>query len=124
MKIKDMYYYVQGNIRYYLFYSTFAELIREHIREQIIARVASMDKKCFNNGQCKLCGCSTTALQMCDKACNKPCYPSMMNKKEWETITVTLEEGYPDVTFLRDDVFWVARKEEDTYKFILLKVEK
>jgi hypothetical protein len=31
-----------------------------------------------------MCGCSTTALQMCNKACDKPCYPSMLSRKEWK----------------------------------------
>lgn len=83
MKTKDIFYYIQGNIRYQLFYSTFAELIPTHIREQIIARVDSMDDKCYRDGQCKLCGCKTTALQMCNKACDKPCYPEMLNRKQW-----------------------------------------
>lgn len=42
-----------------------------------------MDRTCFYNGECKLCGCQTTALQMANKACKKPCYPEMMNKIEW-----------------------------------------
>ena len=84
MKIKDIYYYAQGNIRYKLFYSIFAELIPNHVREQIIARVNSMDFKCFKDGQCQLCGCQTTHLQMCNKACDKPCYPAMLSKKEWK----------------------------------------
>lgn len=35
------------------------------------------------NGSCKICGCDTTALQMADKACPKPCYPPMMNRENW-----------------------------------------
>ena len=76
--------YIQGNIRYQLYYSKFAFLIPIHIREQIDARINSMDSQCYSEGQCKMCGCSTTALQMCDKACDKPCYPPMLNKEAWE----------------------------------------
>lgn len=75
--------YIQGNVRYQLYYSKFAFLIPIHIREQIDARINSMDKQCYLEGQCKMCGCSTTALQMCDKACDKPCYPPMLNKQAW-----------------------------------------
>ena len=81
--LKNIIAYIQGNLRYKLFYSNFAFLIRPHIREQIQARINSMDKQCYNEGQCKMCGCQTTALQMADKACDKPCYPSMLSKKKW-----------------------------------------
>ncbi len=43
-----------------------------------------MDEECYEMGSCKICGCETTALQMCSKSCNKPCYPPMMNKKQWK----------------------------------------
>ena len=43
-----------------------------------------MDKQCYEEGQCKMCGCQTTALQMANKACDKPCYPSMMSKRDWK----------------------------------------
>lgn len=45
-----------------------------------------MDRECYESGQCKMCGCATTALQMCDKACDKPCYPEMMDKKTWNEL--------------------------------------
>lgn len=82
--VSDVWHYLLGNYRYFLYYSSYKNLIRLHILEQIEFRVKNMDKECFNAGECKLCGCQTTALQMCNKACDKPCYPSMMNKKEWE----------------------------------------
>lgn len=81
--LKNIIAYIQGNLRYKLFYSNFAFLIRPHIREQIQVRINSMDKQCYNEGQCKMCGCQTTALQMADKACDKPCYPEMMDKVTW-----------------------------------------
>jgi len=42
-----------------------------------------MDPECFEQGSCKMCGCDTTALQMADKACDKPCYPTMMTRDKW-----------------------------------------
>ena len=42
-----------------------------------------MDIDCYNNGSCKMCGCKTTALQMANKACDKPCYPTMLSRKDW-----------------------------------------
>lgn len=81
--LKNIIAYIQGNLRYKLFYSNFAFLIRPHIREQIQVRINSMDQECYNEGQCKICGCQTTHLQMADKACDKPCYPSMLSKEQW-----------------------------------------
>ena len=81
--LKNIIAYIQGNLRYKLFYSNFAFLIRPHIREQIEVRINSMDPICYSNGECKMCGCQTTALQMANKACDKPCYPSMLSKKKW-----------------------------------------
>lgn len=82
--IKNIFYYIQGNIRYILYYSKFKFLISKHIREQIDFRIKVMDKQCYKQGSCKMCGCSTTALQMSNKICNKPCYPPMMDKKQWK----------------------------------------
>lgn len=81
--IKNIYYFIQGNLRYKIFYSNFVNILPEHILEQIEYRLAVMDKDCYELGQCKLCGCSTTALQMANKSCDKPCYPIMKSKKEW-----------------------------------------
>lgn len=84
--LKNIIAYIQGNLRYKLFYSKFAFLIRPHIREQIQVRINSMDPICYGNGECKICGCQTTALQMANKACDKPCYPSMLSKQQWYVI--------------------------------------
>ena len=86
IKLKDITAYFQGNLRYKLYYSKFAFLIRPHIKEQIDIRINSMDKQCYNEGQCKLCGCQTTALQMANKACDKPCYPEMLSRKNWKSL--------------------------------------
>lgn len=83
--MKNIQAWTQGNLRYRFYYNRYLKrLIPEHIREQIDMRILSMDAVCFNNGTCKLCGCATTALQMANKACDMPCYPPMMNKKEWK----------------------------------------
>ena len=80
---KDIFYYIQGNVRYQLFYSKFVFLLPKYITEQITLRIKSMDKTCYSTGSCILCGCNTTALQMCNKSCEKPCYPRMLNRSEW-----------------------------------------
>lgn len=86
VNLKNMFYYMQGNLRYKLFYSKFAFLLNKHIREQIEVRIKSMDKQCYMDGQCKICGCETTALQMANKACDKPCYPSMLSRNKWGSL--------------------------------------
>lgn len=86
--------YLQGKYRYKIYYGSrlkwkwlnFKWLMRPHIREQIYTRIESMDKDCYLAGQCKLCGCETTALQMANKACDKPCYPKMLSKRSWERL--------------------------------------
>ena len=86
VSFKNIYYYLQGNIRYVLYYSSFNWLIRKHILQQIKIRINSMDRYCFNNGQCKECGCQTTHLQMSNKACKGKCYPRMLSKKSWKKL--------------------------------------
>lgn len=88
INLKNIYYYIQGNLRYRLFYSNFAFLIRPHIKEQIEYRINSMDQDCYRSGQCKMCGCATTKLQMSNKSCDKPCYPKMLSMKEWRTAKI------------------------------------
>ena len=90
MKIKDPFYYVQGNLRYQLYYSKFKFLIRDHILDQIDWRIAMMNQTCYDQGSCVECGCVTTALQMSDKACDGMCYPPMMNEKDLRKF---VEEG-------------------------------
>ena len=78
--------YLQGKIRYKLYYSRLSWLLPTHIVEQIQMRINSMDRECHDSGQCKMCGCETTALQMANKACDKPCYPKMLSKRGWERL--------------------------------------
>jgi hypothetical protein len=87
----DAWHYLVGKYRYKLFYSPYSlvkgTLMRTHIREQIIYRIYKMQSACYDNGECILCGCETTALQMASKECPKPCYPKMMSKKKWKNST-------------------------------------
>ena len=62
--LKDVWYYIQGNYRYMLYYSKFRFLIRQHIRRQIALRILVMNEECYSNGECIKCGCATTPLQM------------------------------------------------------------
>ena len=112
--------YIQGNIRYQLYYSKFAFLIPKHIREQIDIRINSMDPQCYKEGQCKLCGCSTTALQMCDKQCDKPCYPPMVNKVAWEKFKTFKcfpfgKDWWNLVTINNKKTFWIVGKDAQIY---------
>jgi len=76
--------YLLGNFRYFLYYSKAKKLIRPHILEQIDWRIKVMNSKCYNEGSCVKCGCTTTQLQMANKSCDKPCYPPIMSKIKWK----------------------------------------
>ncbi len=78
--------YIEGNLRYKLYYSILKFLIPLHIREQIEVRINSMYQDCFDKGSCIKCGCTTTQLQMANKACDGNCYPKMQNKKNWNLL--------------------------------------
>lgn len=101
LNLKNIIAYVQGWIRFYLYYHPRLKfLIRKHIREQIDFRIKYMDKECYENGSCKLCGCATTALQMANKSCDKPCYPPILNKKDWYNFISGKEE------FIFNNLIW------------------
>lgn len=81
----NIFAYIQGYTRYRLYYSdTLRWLLPTYIYEQILWRISVMDLTCYEKGSCKMCGCDTTALQMANKSCDKPCYPKMMTRKVWE----------------------------------------
>lgn len=89
--LSDVWYYIQGHTREKLYYSKYKWkrlLIRKHIREQFEWRLLQMDKECYSNGQCKICGCDIPALTFADKSCHKPCYPKMKSRFNWEWFKV------------------------------------
>lgn len=85
IKLSDVYHYIVGNIRYHLYYKGLSFILPDHIKEQFEFRLQVMDNECYTQGSCKICGCRTTALQMANKSCDKPCYPPFMNKKTWHS---------------------------------------
>lgn len=113
--IVNIYSYFIGNYRYKLYYSKYKFLIRKHILEQIEYRINSMDQECYNNGQCKICGCKTTALQMANKACDKPCYPLMVSKKFWKIITESKVNKY--LVNIRGN-YWLVNKKNKKFKLL------
>ena len=106
INFKNIFYYLQGNIRYKLYYSRFKCFLNEHILEQIDLRIDLMDDECYSNGTCKMCGCGTTELQMCDKACDKPCYLKMMTREQWNLFNTYI------VDFYRGDLFIIGKAVE------------
>lgn len=80
---KNVKAFIQGYYRYYMYIWFKTKLLREHIVSQYRTRLNSVDKKCLADGQCKLCGCAVPQLLWADKACDKPCYPPMMDKITW-----------------------------------------
>lgn len=111
-KIKDIRAYITGHIRYYLWYSKFYPLIPKYIREQITARIASMDEDCYNEGYCKMCGCQTTALQMANKSCTGGCYPTMLVKKDWKELKQKGNKTINNHKWYLVDNFFCVKNEE------------
>lgn len=89
----DVWFYVQGNFRYKLYYSKYKWLLRKHIREQIEFRIQRMKPECYANGSCVVCGCETTMLQMAYKTCDNKCYPVMMRAGDWKHFKQSYERG-------------------------------
>lgn len=117
INIKNIYSYIIGNYRYQLYYSkNFSWLIRNFIKRQITLRINSMDKDCFNNGQCKMCGCKTTALQMANKECDKPCYPEMLSRKKWIKFVLDSMFGISTVINNRRWIIDLKNKKFKLYK--------
>ena len=84
--LSNIYYFIQGKLREKFYYHPkLVLLLPLHIFEQISYRIFVMDKECWKRGSCKICGCQVPSLQMANKACPKPCYPKMMNKRDWAT---------------------------------------
>lgn len=113
----DIWYYMQGNYRYFLYYRLNKFFIRRHILEQIAWRVHWMDKRCYDRGACIKCGCATTALQMCNKQCDRPCYPPMLSKKIWKQF---ISSGRLNVNH---ELFWRMDKETRPILFKITQYE-
>jgi hypothetical protein len=79
-KIENMYYYIQGNLRYYFFLKS---LLPNYLIDQIVGRVLRAKRKCVENGICLECGCDIPQLFFADKSCGGNCYPKMLSKKEY-----------------------------------------
>lgn len=123
---KNVTAYLIGNIRYRLYYDRrLSWLLREHIREQIGFRIKNMDIECYQAGECKMCGCQTTHLQMANKACDKPCYPAMMDKYSWISFRMGMlvfdENGAWKYSMSEDKLYFhrltnYSKKEKDNFK--------
>lgn len=113
IKLKDILYYLQGNVRYQLFYSNFAWLIEDHVKEQIIVRINTMNPECYDTGSCVKCGCNTTHLQMCNKSCEGDCYPAMLTEVQWAHLIAGkywFDTNKKIIWGLKDDKFYKMNK--------------
>ena len=85
----NIFYYIQGNIRSYLYYTNWWILplhvfIPAHILQQMVVRLNTIEgSECYEKGSCKHCGCKVPPLTFCDKSCGGNCYPAMMRKNDW-----------------------------------------
>lgn len=104
INIKNVIAYIQGNIRYSFYYHpVLITCLRPHITEQIDMRIRSMNRECFENGECVKCGCKTTHLQMANKTCEGNCYPTMIKKSVWKGLK---EYGNPCLYDAKTDTLW------------------
>lgn len=95
---KNMWYYVQGTVRMWL-YKNYPIFLRVHILQQFEWR-KKRALSCSKNGSCLACGCKTDDLFFADKACalskieseekriilanrKSVCYPKMLSKTKW-----------------------------------------
>lgn len=91
-KIKQIWYYLQGNMRCFLYYSKskinvdLKWLLSDSIQEQFEYRLRSIRKQCYEDGQCEVCECSIPQLLFADKACEGGCYPEFLSREEWEEL--------------------------------------
>lgn len=92
LTFKNIFYYFQGNIRYFLNRNKNIKILKlfsselhieNHIEEQALYRQKKANKICVNQGFCKICHCKTPELFFADKPCEGNCYPAIMNKEEW-----------------------------------------
>ena len=106
INLKNVIAYIQGNLRYFLYYGRFNFLIRKFIREQIKFRISSMRQTCFAAGECELCGCKTTHLQMANKVCGGNCYPPMIKYKYWKKLKKRSEMNEGIVKYQNKTTLW------------------
>lgn len=110
VNLRNVIAYIQGNIRYRLYYSKklygvdLRWMLPKWLREQIELRIESMDMECYEGGSCKICGCKTTQLQFANKECDKPCYPSMLSRNQWY---IFCDTGL--IFDVKTDMFWQRR---------------
>lgn len=96
MKLKQITFnnirgFLQGHYRT-LLKDFYPEALPEHIEEQFIYR-CEVAKECLELGECKHCGCSTPEKFLENRGCSNeenPCYPPMMEKKDWELFKLDL----------------------------------
>lgn len=82
--LSSILYYIQGNLRYKIYYSKYSNFfLRKHILEQINYRIHIMNTECYDKGECIKCGCQTTHLQMSNKTCEGLEYPPIVSKRLW-----------------------------------------
>jgi len=72
---KDVWWYLQGTTRQFL-YNRLPFLLRKKVKDMYHDRIKKA-KPCYDNGECLHCGCKTPDLFFANKACSKPenpCY--------------------------------------------------
>src|ERR1700760_3870761 len=83
--------FLQGNLRAFGSKISFLKP-PAHIEEQAYWRITLIKERspiCIQQGQCKVCGCSTDEIVFEDRSCKGDCYPPMMNADTWAQYKTT-----------------------------------
>lgn len=118
--------FFRAELRYFIYYKYYDLdwLMQDHIREQIDFRIdIMMDRKCYNDGQCKVCGCTTPDLQFTNASCKGHCYPCIVDKKTWKQFkdAGVIKERYGNEFYIWTNIMHVTKFYKSTKKFITVK---
>lgn len=83
-KIKNIYYYILGNILYRIDKTRLNILIPKHIKEQIKERLKQIKRECYKKGHCIYCSCEISKMIYTNKICDNKCYSSFLNRKKYK----------------------------------------
>lgn len=87
-KIKNFWFYLLGNIRFYVTEKNFPTFIQKivvpyHIKiQQEIRMKYDVKEECRENGRCIECGCNVEKMTYTNKICESECYDKFLNKEK------------------------------------------
>lgn len=98
----NVWYFIQGNIRYRLYYS-FPFLFSPRFKSMIEERYKLANPECMATGECIACGCDMPNLLFANKQCKAKCYPSFREQRNMRKIK---DFGIPFIMTDKGNVFF------------------